>query len=326
MSSRVPDPSARPSSPAAPAPRASGLPAPKVLVGICTYRRPALLAQALDAVAVAINNAEEPAAILVVDNDGSDAGVPAVIAAFESRTGVPTTCRVERKPGIAAARETVFRSAVSAGARWLAMVDDDELPSPAWLAALLAEQRRSGATVVGGPVTALFPPQAGHLQRYARFWSVERQTVDGRPFVYAAGNFLVDLDAISDENRPLFDDSFGLTGGEDVVFFKRLLKHGKSMSWCEDAVVRESVPMERASLAWIRWRRFGTGNGAVNWEREDGRLRALGKTLALTARLVIYPLLGREPEAPLVGWMLELNKVLGRYAAHCGYRLRQYRR
>ena len=298
--------------------------APQIVVGMCTFRRIAGLGRALDHVAVSIRDCGTPVAVVVVDNDGNDPAVAQAVATFKSASGLDVTYQIEKTPGIAAAREAVFRIASARGAALLAMLDDDEWPSEGWLAALLAEQRRTQAVVVGGPAVPVFPPAASHLQRWARFWSVDKQMLDGRPFVFASSNFLVDLRAIGDVARPLFDTAFGLSGGEDVVFFRRLFDLGHPMAWSDAAIVFEEVPPDRASLAWMRRRRFAVGNNAVRWERLRGPRRALTKTLGLTVRLLAYPLWRREPEAPWVGWALEAEKVRGRYAAHLGAVTLQY--
>jgi succinoglycan biosynthesis protein ExoM len=298
----------------------------KLCVAVCTYKRPAMLHRALSAICQSVRRVRESVVVLVVDNDGSDPAVLGSVDAVARASHARIEYAVERRPGIAAAREAVFRIAAQNGATWLAMIDDDEVPSEDWLAELLAEQARSGAVVVGGPVRPVFPQSTRAMERHARFWSVERQVVDGRTYVYAAGNFLVDLRAIEAEPRPLFDESFGLSGGEDVVFFSRLFDRGFFMSWAESAVVYEEVPIERASIQWMRMRRFGVGHMAVRSERVRGGRAPLAKTLALTARLAIYPWLGREPGSRWLGWLLELSKVRGRYAAHAGLAYQQYRR
>jgi succinoglycan biosynthesis protein ExoM len=149
----------------------------------------------------------------------------------------------------------------------------------------------------------------------------------GKPFVFCTCNFLIDLGAIRAAPRPLFDPAFGLSGGGDVVFFRGLFFDGHPMAWAESALVYEEVPPSRASLQWMRTRRFRVGNHAGTWETRDrGRLRATLKTIALTVRLAIYPLLMREPEARGVGWLLEMDKVRGRWDAHRGSLFVEYGR
>ena len=265
-----------------------------------------------------------PAQVIVVDNDGTDPAVGAAVAALARDLGLAIHYEIEATPGISAARNAVFAAAQRLGVAWLAMLDDDEWPHRDWLVELMRTQSDTGAVVVGGPVRPQFAPAAQRLQRYARYWSVEPQLLHGKPFVFCTCNFLVDLRAIAGEPRPLFDPDFAVSGGEDVVFFRKLFARGHAMAWSARALVFEEVPAQRSTLAWMRRRRYGVGFNGVRWEGLTGRVRAALKTLALTARLPVYPLLRREPESVWVGWMLEADKLRGRYAAHLGATLRQY--
>jgi succinoglycan biosynthesis protein ExoM len=299
----------------------------RIAVGVCTYKRPAALRRALEHIVAAARQLDEPVLIIVVDNDGHDGRVQALTQDLAASSGVALRYRIEKQPGISAARNAVFDEAQRAGARFLAMVDDDEWPTLPWLAELLRTQAATRASVVGGPVDAVFSEAAAGMRRYAAFWSVQPQRIDGRPFVFAGGNFLIDLHAIADVPRPLFDDALGLAGGEDTMFFRGLFQRGLAMAWAETAQVFEEVPDARATLAWLRPRRFRVGNSAVRAESHGGHgLRSFAKTLGLTARLAIYPLLGREPGAPWLGWLLECDKVRGRYAAHVGRVTLEYAR
>lgn len=296
-------------------------------VGLCTYKRPAGLARVIDHVGVAARELGEAPALIVVDNDGSDPAIAALAAERAAAAGLALHFVVETSPGISAARNAVFAKADALGVGFMAMIDDDEWPSPDWLTQLARRQAETGADIVGGPVAPVFPDDAKALEKLARWWSVRPQLLDGKPFVFCTCNFLIDLAAIRQVPRPLFEEEFGLSGGGDTVFFRSLFFAGHTMAWAEEALVYEEVPPSRASLKWMRTRRYRSGNHAVNWEaRDSGRLRTLAKTLALTARLPFYPLLGREPEARMTGWLLELDKVRGRWKAHTGALYMEYAR
>ena len=290
-----------------------------IAVGLCTYRRLPGLLRALEHIAVAIRDLDVPPVVIIIDNDGDDPMVAAGVAVFAQRSGLEIVFRIERRPGISEARNALFAAADGLDIRFLAMLDDDEWPSRSWLSALMRVQAETGAAIVGGPARPYFPETAAWLRRHSRYWSVDRQFRHGRPFVFCSCNCMIELEALARISRPLFAADFGLSGGGDTVFFRRLFLAGLPMAWAEDAAVYEAVPPERATLGWIRRRRFRVGNQSVRWERlEDRGWRPVLKTLALTARLVIYPLLRREPESSLLGWCLEADKVRGRYAAHFG--------
>lgn len=289
-------------------------------VGLCTYKRRASLERLLEHIAVAAQAvSDQPPTVIVVDNDGQDPLVGQAVQAFSEQSGLKVRYIVETQPGISAARNAVFSEADRLGVRFVAMIDDDEWPAPQWLAALLNVQRRTSAVVVGAPVSPVFPDSASELRQYARYWSVDKQFLQGKPFVFCTCNFLIDLQALRATPRPLFDEAFGLSGGGDTVFFRGLFFAGHAMAWADDALVYEEVPISRASFTWMRQRRFRVGNHAVRWESMGGQApRSFAKTLGLTVRLLIYPLFRREPESPFVGWLLEFDKVRGRYASHFG--------
>jgi succinoglycan biosynthesis protein ExoM len=295
-------------------------------IGLCTYKRLSSLERLLDHIAESAAQLSSPPRVIVVDNDGQDVAVAAAVVAFGVRRGLEVHYRVETHPGISAARNAVFDEAERLKVRFVAMIDDDEWPSAGWLSELLQTQKTQDADVIGGPVRPVFPKKA-NLERYARYWSVEKQLLHGKPFVFCTCNFLIDLDVLNAIPRPLFDEAFGLSGGGDTVFFRRLFFAGLKMAWADAALVYEEVPLSRASVKWIRQRRFRVGNHAVQWERlDDGSGKCFMKTLSLTARLPIYPLLRREPESVLLGWLLELEKVRGRYNAHFGNLFVEYAR
>ena len=170
-------------------------------VGLCTYKRLPSLKRLLEHIALAAKPLARPPQVIVVDNDGNDPAVGEAVIEFGQRTGLVVHHLVERRPGISAARNLVFDTADWLKVRFVAMIDDDEWPSEAWLSALLSEQESTGATVVGGPVAPVFPEGADHLQRHARYWSVQQQTLDGRPFVFCTCNFLIDMAAIASSPR-----------------------------------------------------------------------------------------------------------------------------
>ncbi len=288
-------------------------------IGFCTYKRVHGLRKLLAYIAQLDDLQSIRPLVIICDNDGTDPAVGETVAAFEASTGLVAHLVVEKTPGIAAARNAVFDKAEALHLRFLAMLDDDEWPSAQWLTALLHTQAETGVAVVGGPVVPEFPADKSELQKFAKFWSVERQFLRGRPLVFCTCNFLIDLDAIANVPRPLFDPRFGLTGGGDTVFFRGLFFAGFQMDWTEQALVSEEVPPSRASYKWLRQRRFRVGNHAVQQETEThSQTRSILKTLGLTVRLFIYPLFRREPKTPLTGWLLEWDKVRGRYSAHFG--------
>ncbi|KQR80216.1 glycosyltransferase family 2 protein [Sphingomonas sp. Leaf343] len=298
-----------------------------IAVAVCTYKRPDGLARLLNAFVDLRLTGE--AAFIVVDNDGNDPGVPALIDDFRQRVPHDVLYVVEKEPGISAARNAAFRTARAAGATTLAMLDDDEWPAPDWVEALLRERDRTGAKIVGGPVTPVFSAANASLDRNARFWSVEREFLNGKPFVFCTCNFLIEMDAVAILGAEPFDAEFGITGGGDTVFFRKLFNAGVPMAWAEDARLHEEIPDSRAGIKWLRQRRYRQGNAAVRWEQEaavDNDISPWARTLAIVARLPVYPFVSREKSDRMLAWLLEFDKLRGRIAAHRHRHYQEYRR
>jgi succinoglycan biosynthesis protein ExoM len=298
-----------------------------VVVAVCTYRRPDLLARLLDSFATL--RAPDETAFVVVDNHGDDPAVEDLVKAFAARTGRKAVYAIEREPGISAARNTAFAQARALGANTLAMLDDDEWVTPDWLEALIRERDRTGAKVVGGPVRPVFSSARRHLEQHARFWSVEREFLNGKPFVFCTCNFLLEMEAAAFLGDQPFDHAFGITGGGDTVFFRQLANAGVPMAWTEAAFIYEEIPDSRASVKWLRQRRYRAGNVAFRWEQATptaGDMNPYIKTLAVIARLPFYPLIRREKSDPWLSWLLEFDKVRGRVAAQFGSHYAEYAR
>jgi hypothetical protein len=67
----------------------------------------------------------------------------------------------------------------------------------------------------------------------------------------------------------LFDNRFGISGGEDCLLTMQLHERGARIVWADDAIVREWVPRERANAPFIFRREFTRGN---NWARIEHAL------------------------------------------------------
>jgi hypothetical protein len=90
--------------------------------------------------------------LLVVDNNSLD-GTPAVARDFARDATMPVHLLVEPEKGVGCAVDSGFRYAIAAGATMLARTDADCLPQPGWVAAARAALM-NGAGMVCGRITA----------------------------------------------------------------------------------------------------------------------------------------------------------------------------
>lgn len=299
----------------------------QVAICVCTYKRPAQLGHLFDSL-LAVSRPPRTA-FVIVDNDGQDQEVARRVDAFRQIWGGPIEYVIEPKPGISAARNAAFAAARALGVELVAMLDDDEWASPQWLTGLLETRQRTGATVVGGPVFPRFPSGSNVPEKYAGLWTSKKDRLHGETFISNTSNFLVELSAIDGLGDKLFDEEFGLTGGGDVVFFRKLFFAGCKMAWCDDAVLYDDIPMHRANFTWLRRRWYRYGNAAVRWEhrvRDPRGIPPALRTALMSLRLLVLPLIRPGVLADPVLWLLEYERVRGRLASHLGVVFAEYER
>jgi succinoglycan biosynthesis protein ExoM len=232
----------------------------RVAVCACTYLRPRGLARLLEGLAALEVPDGVALEVVIVDNDADGSGRPVVDAA---RPGFPFPLRyvVEAARGIVAARNAAVAAAPASAA--VAFVDDDEWPSPEWLAELVRVAEATEAEVVTGTIEPVFDDAPPQWAREGRFFERPRHP-DGARIHYArTSNVLIGPAALA-VREPPFEDT-GSDGGEDTLFFDHVHRAGLPIVWADGATVYESVPPTRVSPRWIvlRQYRYGLTRSAV---------------------------------------------------------------
>lgn len=253
--------------------RSSG---PHVTVAIPTYRRPERLSALLEALPARI--AECPGAdidVVVIDNDPDGSAAPSAENSPLAVRYVP-----EPTPGIAAVRNRALDECTDSDL--IAFIDDDELPREHWLSSLLAVHARYGSAAVMGRVISVFDQTADP-------WVLATGTFDRRPRptgtpleVAAAGNLLLDVLQV----RRLgvrFDESLGLSGGEDTLFSRQLVGRGGTIVYCEESITEDYVVAERLTRDWATQRAFSSANAwsVAQLRLADGCLRRIARRARL---------------------------------------------
>lgn len=311
-------------------PLAEGVLVAAVSVCICTYRRPAQLAELLrrleeqDITAAAFD-------VVVVDNDAAASARDVVQAALAR--GLPYDLRYDVQPekNIALTRN---RTVAMATGQWIAFIDDDELPSRPWLRRMLETVTAHQAQGAMGPVRPVVPDSAPEWIRGGDFY--ERARFPTGTIVprnqFRTSNALCEADWLRRVDGP-FDPAYGLTGGSDGVLFSRLAGLGARFVWCDEAEVEELVGEKRLTLRWLLMRRFRGGSdfarltvtglyGPVRpWTVPLLAGRALGQ-LAVAAGLTLVSLpFGRRRAA---NWLFRVFSNAGKLAGLVGVRYREY--
>ncbi len=262
-----------------------------VTIAICTFRRPEGLRRTLQGLWAQQGLTGAAPDVVVVDND---AQASARSVAEASPPPSPWTLRyvVEPAPGVAAARN---RCLAEAQTDLIAFIDDDEVPDPGWLRALLGCRERTAADAVFGCVVPVFevPPPAWSA-RGALFTKPRRATgtVVGWEATYTANVLLTRrlLDLAGGD----FDQRFAASGGEDSLLFCRAERNGATLVWCDEAVVHEWLPAGRLRLAWVLRRSLKGGQTWVRIQAEFSRgiwlpMALRGAASALVAAIALLP-------------------------------------
>jgi succinoglycan biosynthesis protein ExoM len=278
-------------------------------VCICTYRR-ASLADTLRSIAAQRLPPRTRLRVIVADNDDTPSA-RGIVQQARKVLGLECHYIVAPAQNISIARNACL-DAVEAPL--FAFIDDDEVATEAWIAELLAGWRKTGATVVFGPVAADYGDGPEWLRR-ADLHSI-------RPVILSSGtietgytcNVLIDRAALGETlSLARFDPKLGRSGGEDTVFFSQLFRGGARMAYWPAAVVNEVVGPHRGRLAWLLKRYFRSGQSFARVQREQRRpALALAALAAAKAGFCMGGAMFRAGSAP--GW----RRWLVRGALHAG--------
>lgn len=239
-----------------------------ISICICTYKRPDGLRHALQSLVEMQIPGGCGLEILVVDNDAT-ASAAAVVDEFHTVSAdLHLRYVLESAPGVSHARNRCLR-----GARGevMAFIDDDEFVQADWLVELLRCMDSTQADAVFGPVLPFFdvPPtpwlMASGINDRQRF-------LTGTPIPWRearTGNVMLRRSMI--EGGHCFSTEFACTGGEDSLFFAKAQLYGRKLVWCDEAVVYETVPVQRMGRAWVLHRAFMGGRTYVRLEANLGR-------------------------------------------------------
>jgi glycosyltransferase involved in cell wall biosynthesis len=223
--------------------------------------------------------------IIVVDNSP---GQEAAEVCRAHPGAWPVQYLVESRAGISHARNTSL-GAVAPDRDYIAIIDDDEVPEPNWLASLLEASAHSGADVIVGRTIPVFPPATpGWVAETGFFLKPQNQDalaeLDPNPPA-ATCNVLLDATLLRNPGL-VFDPELGLSGGEDKLLFQSLKQQGHRFAWAGDARVNEYIPAERARLSYMLRESYRRG-----WVVCRIKLRLKSRSAAHSVKIVCKLLL-----------------------------------
>ncbi|MDO4901456.1 glycosyltransferase family 2 protein [Actinomyces sp.] len=215
-------------------------------VAVCTYRRPELVAALVPRLLAQVRGLDGvDARVVIVDNDAAGSARERIVGGLADAL---VRVVVEPTPGLSAARNRALDEA--AGRDLLVFIDDDEVPGEGWLAALVSTYRDTGAVAVTGPVESVFDAEPEPWVAAAPVFARASRASGSRLRSAATNNLLLDM-AVVRRLGLRFDPRFAFTGGEDTFFTRSLTSCAGALVWCDEAVVTETVPAERANREWV---------------------------------------------------------------------------
>lgn len=237
------------------------LPSEVVIVGLCTCKRPKMLKKCLESLAMQIMPADCVVHIVVVDNE-EQPNAQAAMEHFARTCPIPVHYVHEPRRGIATARNAVLDKAVTLGANWIAMLDDDETAQPNWLAELMAQEYRH-APVLSGQRDFVYANTPSFWEKPRRNRpAVERNTASTCNVRFSRA--LIDAGL-------RFDESLNLRGGEDTRFFRQAHSTGFQIERNERAITHEFRHPERTSYLGVIHRHYRNQYGILEAEQKYRR-------------------------------------------------------
>lgn len=296
-----------------------------ISICVCTFKRPALLAQLLKSLAELDRPGDWSYEIIVVDNDACASARPIVKEFRLAQPDIRIEYEVEVEQSISRARN---RTVALARGQAIAFIDDDESADRGWLAGLMESMAASAADAVFGPVIPLFPVGCPRWVVRGRFFERKHGAEGTRAGFGRTTNALVLADWPKREPVP-FDPKLGLTGGEDSDFFIRIKQKGARLAWSEKGITYEKIEENRLNLKWLLMRAFWGGQGTADlYLKGAGPLRTAAHfpfrfSLFCLATLMAVPLLVIRFHVG-VWWLRKVFSNLGQLSVLFPYRYKEY--
>ena len=294
---------------------------PHISVCIPTYRRPNMLGRCLEA----LLNQEISGftySVVVVDND-IEQSARQLMHTWRRRSSFRLCYDVEPVRNISLTRN---RALSNSQGDLIAFIDDDEFPEPTWLLKLFNAYECFSVDGVFGPVVPFYegtPPKWLIRSGLCVRTSFQTGTILSNSKYMRTGNVLFGRHIFRNDETP-FDPRLGRTGGEDTVFFTRMLRRGCSFVWCKEARVYEEVPQQRQRRSYFISRAFIRGVNTADREpwMSIGTLKSIGAVIAYTLSLPVLLVAGNHL---FMNYLVKDCHHVAKLLAHCGVRLARER-
>lgn len=272
----------------------------KIAICICTYRRPAMLDDLLASIERLATDGNE-LRLVVVDNDPTSSAR----AVVERHLSLVVTYDVHPARSISAVRNRSVERALALDCDIVAFLDDDQRVDPLWLRELLCTFDRFCAGAVAGAVVPVLCDTAPRWIRTGGFFDRPRYATGARVRPSPLGGVAIDANKLAAIPEP-FGRHFGRPGGEDTYFLAQVSSVVGEPFWCDEAVLYETVPLERTTARWLLQRALHFGRAYSEYlrvqqsSRRQLARRAAACLIRILQGLALLPLMSLGGRARMV--------------------------
>ena len=305
----------------------------RIAITVPTFKRPQSLRNLTDHLEPQIKNLYErknnPLTIklFIAENDLSAREGAAIVAAIGKNFPCEVTCLYESRKGVSIVRNTLTEAALDWKADFILFIDDDEWPCEQWIEKMVDTADTFTADIVSAPVIPSYEGTPPAWITQGRFFEDDDYETGALPDIKRTSNLLIRSSWLNDRQifrrGNWFSERLGHYGGEDSMLIETLIKQGAKHVWCHEATVKENIPKQRQTVAYLANRAYRFGNIGMLYRSMlrpgmvSGMVR-IGKTSYLIARWAILSgrYLGSNERRKR--HFIELQTVLGRLNAHRG--------
>ncbi|MCG2459689.1 glycosyltransferase [Flavobacteriaceae bacterium F89] len=260
-----------------------------LVIGIPTYKRPAMLEKLVKSIYASNINKEfiSDVDILIVDNDKDRT---AETTSLKLGNRCPTNFRFNYHNyairGLSNVRNEIIQRAFKLNPDYIVFVDDDEYVTKNWLNELIYSVVSNDADMAMGPVLPDFEKKVPEAISH---WFYRPQNDNRKKLDFIITGNLIMCSKFLKEHQLQFDLRFNTTGSEDSYFGISVLKENGAIYSAAKAVVYETIPEKRATLKWLLQRSY---NGANSYIYMMILERSYGKIIKKFFISLIYILFG----------------------------------
>jgi glycosyltransferase involved in cell wall biosynthesis len=303
---------------------------PSVALCIPTFRRPEGLRKLLAHVGALSYRGR--LSVVVVENDALGRGGAEAAESVAAAFPFPLTVVVEPRRGQTYAYNRGFTDASRTvpSPDYVAVLDDDEYPDPAWLTEMIKAAIDTDADIVGGPVLPVFD-NPHHWLALSGIYEPRRYRTGRVDMIYGAGSMLIRRDVLERYLDEPFSAAFAFTGGSDLEFFTRCRRDGRTFAWSDSALVFETTPAARTTVSWLLRRNFRKGSEITRIDRSfngdlRSRLRRWSRACTLMgAGMLALPVAALRGRSAVMSSLNRVARGAGRIAAEFNLLYEEYR-